>query len=261
MSPPNSTLTTSKLDALAPPLKPFWISKYKSEAAKNWDLFYKRNTTNFFRDRHWLDREFSSILSSGPIVALEVGCGVGNMAFPALERNPELTMWCCDFSRRAVEFVKAHPGYEEGRGRCRAFVCDIAREALVGHVPPQSIDVLSCIFVLSAIPPELHVETLKNLASVLKPDGTLIFRDYATNDLAQLRFLSQKEIPKLDSNLYVRGDSTMSYFFEEEHLRGVMKECGEFVEEVLERKGIEVENRKRELVMERSFLQGVWRRK
>lgn len=29
----------------------FWKSKYKKEAARNWDLFYKRNTTKFFKGR------------------------------------------------------------------------------------------------------------------------------------------------------------------------------------------------------------------
>lgn len=28
---------------------PFWTNKYKKEAARNWDLFYKRNTTKFFK--------------------------------------------------------------------------------------------------------------------------------------------------------------------------------------------------------------------
>lgn len=28
---------------------PFWVNKYKKEAARNWDLFYKRNTTKFFK--------------------------------------------------------------------------------------------------------------------------------------------------------------------------------------------------------------------
>ena len=32
--------------------------KLENEARKNWDLFYKRNTTNFFKDRHWTSREF-----------------------------------------------------------------------------------------------------------------------------------------------------------------------------------------------------------
>lgn len=28
---------------------PFWINKYKKDASKNWDMFYKRNTTKFFK--------------------------------------------------------------------------------------------------------------------------------------------------------------------------------------------------------------------
>lgn len=35
--------------------------KLEREAQKNWDLFYKRNTTNFFKDRHWTTREFEEL--------------------------------------------------------------------------------------------------------------------------------------------------------------------------------------------------------
>ena len=35
--------------------------KLEKEAQKNWDLFYKRNTTNFFKDRHWTCREFEEL--------------------------------------------------------------------------------------------------------------------------------------------------------------------------------------------------------
>ena len=31
------------------------------EAQKNWDIFYKNNTTNFYKDRHYLAREFSEL--------------------------------------------------------------------------------------------------------------------------------------------------------------------------------------------------------
>ena len=44
----------------------FSVSDYKrnkleKEAKKNWDLFYKRNTTKFFKDRHWTKREFEEL--------------------------------------------------------------------------------------------------------------------------------------------------------------------------------------------------------
>lgn len=40
----------------------FRQKKLEKEAQKNWDLFYKRNTTNFFKDRHWTTAEFKELL-------------------------------------------------------------------------------------------------------------------------------------------------------------------------------------------------------
>ena len=39
----------------------FQRTKLEAEAKKNWDLFYKRNSDHFFKDRHWLTREFEAI--------------------------------------------------------------------------------------------------------------------------------------------------------------------------------------------------------
>lgn len=35
--------------------------KLENDAQKNWDLFYKRNSTHFFKDRHWTTREFEEL--------------------------------------------------------------------------------------------------------------------------------------------------------------------------------------------------------
>lgn len=39
-------------------------------------------------------------------ILFEVGCGVGNFMFPLLEEDKHLYFYACDFSPRAVEFVK-----------------------------------------------------------------------------------------------------------------------------------------------------------
>jgi methyltransferase-like protein 6 len=41
-------------------------------------------------------------------VIFEVGCGVGNFMFPLLEEEENIYFYACDFSKRAVEFVKVN---------------------------------------------------------------------------------------------------------------------------------------------------------
>lgn len=98
----------------------FKRDKLEQEAKKNWDLFYKRNNTHFFKDRHWITREFPELLttplesdqcdeasrSQNRRVLLEAGCGVGNAAFPLMEENKDLFVYACDFSPKAIDFFK-----------------------------------------------------------------------------------------------------------------------------------------------------------
>ncbi|GAN07729.1 methyltransferase-like protein 6 isoform X1 [Mucor ambiguus] len=195
----------------------FWKSKYKKEAARNWDLFYKRNTTKFFKDRHWTDREFRELADqSKEQKCLEVGCGVGNFVFPLLADNPHMFIYACDFSKRAVDMVKSNEHYTEDR--CKAFVCDLTADALTDNIPANSLDLVSAIFVFSAIPPEKMSTAIKNIYSVLKPGGHVLFRDYGIYDEAQIKFSAASD-KRLDSNFYVRHDGTMSYFFSKEDLQ------------------------------------------
>merc|ERR1711936_250694 len=75
-----------KLDADTTLVSEFKRNKLETDARKNWDLFYKRNSTNFFKDRHWTHREFPELqpenLSQRKHVLLEAGCGCGNAVFP-----------------------------------------------------------------------------------------------------------------------------------------------------------------------------------
>lgn len=50
----------------------FQKSKLELEAKKNWDLFYKRNSDHFFKDRHWLTREFKELQRLHEVSCLNV---------------------------------------------------------------------------------------------------------------------------------------------------------------------------------------------
>ncbi|BFY98810.1 hypothetical protein BsWGS_01850 [Bradybaena similaris] len=201
----------------------FKQNKLEIEAQKNWDLFYKRNTTKFFKDRHWTKREFEEFSDSleDCCTVLEVGCGVGNFMFPLLEDNPSLIFYACDFSPRAVDFVKSHPLYSADR--CTVFQCDITKDQLTDTVPEASVDVATMIFVLSAVHPDKMAEAVRNVAKTLKPSGVLLVRDYGLYDHAMLRFAKGH---KLSDCFYVRQDGTRAYYFSTEKLNSITENCG-----------------------------------
>ena len=41
------------------------MRKYEEDARKNWDVFYKNNADRFFKDRHYLRREFPDVFPRG----------------------------------------------------------------------------------------------------------------------------------------------------------------------------------------------------
>ncbi|XP_021563155.1 methyltransferase-like protein 6 [Carlito syrichta] len=237
----------------------FRQQKLEREARRNWDLFYKRNRTRFFKDRHWTAREFGELracrqFEDQKLTILEAGCGVGNCLFPLLEEDPNIFAYACDFSPRAVEYVKQNPLYDPGR--CRVFQCDLTCDDLLDHVPPESVDVVLLIFVLSAIHPEKMPLVLQNICKVLKPGKRVLFRDYGLYDHAMLRF---KAGSKLGENFYVRQDGTRSYFFTDGFLARLFTEAG--CEEVLSTYVFrETVNEKEGLRAPRVFLQSTFQK-
>ncbi|XP_040119700.1 tRNA N(3)-methylcytidine methyltransferase METTL6 isoform X2 [Oryx dammah] len=192
----------------------FKQQKLEKEAQKNWDLFYKRNSTNFFKDRHWTTREFEELRS-------------------CREQNPL---------------------YDTER--CKVFQCDLTKDDLLEHVPPESVDVVTLIFVLSAVHPDKMHLVLQNIYKVLKPGKSVLFRDYGLYDHAMLRF---KAGSKLAENFYVRQDGTRSYFFTDEFLARLFLDTG-YEEEVNEYVFRETVNKKEGLCVPRVFLQSKFRK-
>ncbi|KAM3823827.1 tRNA N(3)-cytidine methyltransferase METTL6 [Vipera latastei] len=237
----------------------FKKQKLEKEAQKNWDLFYKRNSTNFFKDRHWTTREFEELkacrkFEDQKLTILEAGCGVGNCLFPLLEEDLNIFAYACDFSPRAVEYVKQNSLYDAKR--CKVFLCDLTKDDLVENVPLESVDVVMLIFVLSAIHPEKMHLVLHNIYKVLKPGKYVLFRDYGLHDHAMLRF---KSACKVGENFYVRQDGTRSYFFSDAFLAELFLSVGyeEIVNEYVFRETL---NKKENICVPRVFLQSKFRK-
>ena len=226
---------------------------------KHWDLFYKRNADRFFKDRHWTTREFEDLASSTGCDVhrrrmLEVGCGAGNLVFPLLSEHTERRMfiYACDFSPRAVQLVRNNPNYDETR--MKAFECDITAGDLEEKLQNEKVNIVSLVFVLSAIKPEAFARTLENLSKVMSDDAILLFRDYAINDMAMVRFAPGT---KIADRHYLRQDGTTSYFFTAEEVRAMATEAGLATRklEYVHRKTV---NKKELLDVDRTFLQGVF---
>ena len=235
---------------------PFFKRKFEREAARNWDRFYGRNRANFFRDRHWTSREdtdgFPCLFEpcdDSPVVLIESGGGAGKCAFPLVAANPALSVYMFDFAPQAVELVRSSEAYDESR--CRAFVWDFASGDSPPQPTPPPANFALLVFVLSAVPPEKQQTAVSALAKLLKPGGKILFRDYATGDMAQNRFAKSSTITP---NYFVRQDSTLSFFFDEKRIEQLMDGAG-LVKVYVRRVHRTITNRKEKIEMQRVFLQ------
>lgn len=205
------------------PVSEFDQQRFNGDPAKWWNLFYKNNQANFFKNRKWLRQEFPVLADvtrkdAGKKVVLEVGAGAGNTAFPLLinNENEHLMVHACDFSSTAVKVMRESEHYNPKN--MTADVWDVSAEG-EGSLPPGltegSVDLVVLIFIFSALAPNQWNQALHNIYRVLKPGGEVLFRDYGRGDLAQVRF---KKGRYMAENFYVRGDGTRVYFFDKQEL-------------------------------------------
>ncbi|EKG14667.1 Methyltransferase type 12 [Macrophomina phaseolina MS6] len=209
------------------PVSEFDARRFNGDPAKWWNLFYKNNQSNFFKNRKWLFQEFPVLEAltrpdSPPTLMLETGAGAGNTAFPILKlnENPNFKIHACDFSKTAVDVMRRNEAYDGGV-RIQADVWDVAGEgdqSLPPGIEEGTVDVVLMVFIFSALAPSQWSQAVRNIYRVLKPGGYVLFRDYGRGDLAQVRF---KKGRYLGENFYVRGDGTRVYFFEKEELEKI----------------------------------------
>ncbi|KAF3843265.1 hypothetical protein F7725_002114 [Dissostichus mawsoni] len=201
-------------------------------------------------------KTMTEIQTSPIIKQTPVGCGVGNSVFPIVNsiKGTDIFLYCCDFSKSAIQLVKDHPDYDDSV--CHAFVHDICEESASFPFPPQSLDVILAVFVLSSIHPERLHGIVNHLSTYLKHGGIFLFRDYGRYDFSQLRF---KKGRCLSENFYTRGDGTCVYFFTKEEVHELFSNAG--LEEIqnLEDRRLQV-NRGKKVAMHRVWMQSKFRK-
>uniref|UniRef100_A0A8C5DUA7 tRNA N(3)-cytidine methyltransferase n=1 Tax=Gouania willdenowi TaxID=441366 RepID=A0A8C5DUA7_GOUWI len=257
--------------------------EFDKEASLHWNSFYEVHQDRFFKDRNWLCLEFPELfplavkdqtVSKDMICSqgssqespqtfafpgqhasfriLEVGCGVGNSVFPILNKTNSF-LYCCDFSPRAIKLVM-HQDYDDSV--CHAFVHDLCEAEASFPFPPQSLDVILAVFVLSSIHPKRIEGVINRISAYLKPGGTFLFRDYGRYDLTQLRF---KKGQCVSESFYMRGDGTCVYFFTKEEVHQLFTKAGLEETQNLEDRRLQV-NRGRKVIMHRVWIQSKYRK-
>ncbi|KAK0406625.1 hypothetical protein QR680_018697 [Steinernema hermaphroditum] len=246
-----------KLDVEVP-VSEFQRAKLEREAQKNWDKFYLRNKDNFFKDRHWSKTDLEELCPDidfqKALKYLEAGCGVGNMLFPLTEYFPNWQFHGFDFSKNAVKLMDDRAA--EMNLKVTSAVIDLTAVDDAEATKFPECDLVSLIFVLSAINPQKHASTIAALRRFVTPGGSVIARDYAIYDHAMLRF---GRGAKLEDRFYVRQDGTRAYYFTTDEIRELFESNG-FKAQKVEYLHRQTVNHQKGLSVQRIFLQGRFER-
>ncbi|CAB0010685.1 unnamed protein product [Nesidiocoris tenuis] len=166
----------------------FASMRLEKDAKKHWDYFYKRNENRFFKDRHWIMREF-----------------------PELEVSSVPPRLVTSLPSRLISVLT----------NLSLLQADLTQPDCLDSI--RDVDIVTMVFVLSAIHPEKFALVLRNVFNALKPGGVVLFRDYGLYDMTQIRF---KPGHKIADNFYMRQDGTRSYFFTTSEVEKLFSEYG-----------------------------------
>ncbi|KAM3578103.1 hypothetical protein VYU27_000200 [Nannochloropsis oceanica] len=219
-----------------------------------WDGFFilHARKSSFFKTRRYLALEFPELLDgmgTSTTTLLELGCGYGSSLAAVLDANSSILCFACDLSATALSLLDQTLGPVH-KQRLVTFVCDVVEQDFPHDVVlPGSMDIVLMTFMLSAVGTrEAHHAVFQRSHAVLRPGGLLLFRDYGWCDAKMLQ--GRK---RLNTQLFMRADGTLAYFFKEEEVRQLAKASGF---RVLECKYATVlsKNRRKGTAIQRVFL-------
>lgn len=137
---------------------------------------------------------------------------------PLININPNIKITGIDYAKTAIKLLNEND-LIKNNNNYNAYVIDITNINDINKLLKKNSKKFDCIlmlFVLSALNPKTMENAVNNLIKLLKPNGFILFRDYAINDLAQTRF---KYVNRISHNFYQRNDQTYSYFFSIESIK------------------------------------------
>jgi SAM-dependent methyltransferase len=186
---------------------------------------------------------------------MEIGCGYGCSIFPLLQGLSRDVMFIAtDFSEQALLIFQQNPLFDNTRISVSTYDSTIDPQQY-DNLASLQVDIVLCVFVISAIEPHLHQQCFVNIHSLMKDGGYLLFRDYAEYDMTMFRHPQ-----RLGEKLFRRNDGTLVYYFNESDIQLLAAATGFEVIELFYAT-VAVSNRKSKVTMKRVFLHAVLKKK
>lgn len=215
-----------------------------------WNLFFNTHEQGrFFQPKSYIFKEFQFYFQASHIkTILEVGCGHGSTLFPLLiHLSSSIEYIATDYSQSALSILtnstqwiplEAHFDPTTAstttsattnsdinlidipigtasalRQRVHMEVWDVTKP-IEKTKYLNSIDIVLCIFSLSAIHPIYHPICMSNINSITRQGGYVLIRDYGVFDMTMFRHKY-----RYDTYLFQRSDGTLCYYFSIEYIK------------------------------------------
>ena len=270
-----------------------------TDCGEQWDTYYRNNTVNGYKDRHYLLREFhelrealdlrsSAATSSAPstsgdvVLLLEVGCGVGNALLPIVEQYidrlqpSEFQVYGFDISEVAVKLLQAKLVTDTSSTEA-AVLPPVRSSRLAEYVHCCAHDLTQ-----EPLPVGCSGAWLRQKASF----ATIIFVLCSIKEVDRRVFVERMSLliaegglvfvrdyavgdhaqsrfasrQAVEDDTFLRTNGTLSHFFSAEAMQTLFESCGF---DTVECKIVEreVTNRREDVTMSRRFVQGKFRRR